>query len=171
MAKFLLRVILSIFILIVLFGLLLLPTIADKIDTPSSKNKGAFLEASPLISAQITFTPVVTIYLPIMFASDSPTEQINIDIELPNGLIYQVGDRVEVIITVSSVQGIDNFTWGAFVGNLSPITGGNKECNGLSQCKIEGSFFVMGPGDFFIGVEALDVKGKTETERIDFKVE
>lgn len=172
MTNFLSRAVLFIFVVANLFGLLLYPTIAQINNSlPPVKETVSVFEESPLISTQITFTPVVTIYLPIIFSSHSPDKEIEVDIELPNGLVYQVGDTVEVKVTVSSMQGVDSFTWTIFTQSLTAITGGYKECAGASQCIINEFYTMNGSGDFFVAVEAIDVEGKIKTKTLDFIVE
>ena len=86
-------------------------------------------------------------------------------IDLPKGDTYREGDKVEFTITVIDPDGVKSFAWGVFAQNNSPVgIGGDKGCGGGTECKHGGNFEAKLPGQFFIGVDALDNNGNTRRE-------
>lgn len=86
-------------------------------------------------------------------------------IELPNGDTYEVDDEVKIIIRVLDSDGVNTFTWGVFAENGSPVgLGGDHGCGGATECRLDREFTTKFPGQFFIGVDAVDTKGQTVRE-------
>jgi hypothetical protein len=158
-------------VLVTLFGLLALPNLADKPAPPLSLTKSSVSsQVSSFITTPLTFTPVATIYLPIVSSAPSP-DSLNITIELPGGTTYKVGENIEMIITVSSSKGVDEFTWGVFTKNLNSLLGGDQSCGGATECKLTKSFSLPVAWQYLIGVDAIDTEGKIVTKRVEFFVE
>ena len=86
-------------------------------------------------------------------------------IELPNGDDYGLGDEIIVIITVTDSDGVDEFNWGVFTENNVAIKGGDKDCGGATECRIEEEFDAALAGAFQVGVEAKDNKGQGTIEK------
>jgi hypothetical protein len=60
---------------------------------------------------------------------------------------------------------VGTFTWGVFAQNKSPLgLGGDKNCGNATQCELSGEFEAKLPGQFFLGVDAVDGKGNTHQE-------
>jgi hypothetical protein len=78
---------------------------------------------------------------------------------LPDGNKYGKGDDVEVIITVRDSDGVEKFKWGVFTENEVAIEGGDKDCDGATECRIEEEFEAVLDGAFQIGVDAKDNRG------------
>jgi hypothetical protein len=170
MPKSVLRITFVTLSLILLLSLLLLPVLGKAEDVVRPIKQTAFPEISPLVSSQLTFTPVATIYLPLVLSSLTVTDGLAINIDLPGGDLYQVNDEIAIIITVASPVGVDSFVWGVFK-NLTAITGGEIECNDETQCKIEVTFTAPIPGEFLVGVDGSDNEGNIESKSVEFLVE
>ncbi len=85
-------------------------------------------------------------------------------IDLPDGDTYGEDDKVKFTITVIDPDGVKSFAWGVFAQNKSPVgIGGDKGCGG-TECSLSGDFRAKLPGQFFIGVDALDNNGNTKRE-------
>lgn len=156
-------------VLVTLFGLLALPNLADKPDPPLSLTKSvASSQGSSFVTTPLTFTPLVTIYLPIVSVAPNP-DSLNITIELPSGTTYKAGENIEMIITVTNPRGVDKFSWGVFTKNQTSILGGLQSCGGAIECKFTKSFSLPLAWQYLIGVEAMDTKGKIVTKSIRAK--
>ena len=92
-------------------------------------------------------------------------------IELPDGDTYSLNDDVRIIITVRDPDGIKNFEWGIFAQNGSPTGLGDEiGCNNLVECRVEDEFETKLPGQFFIGVDAVDALGNDIREIVQLYV-
>jgi hypothetical protein len=81
-------------------------------------------------------------------------------IELPDGDTYGLEEDVKLIVTVRDSDGVTSFSWGVFAQNGSPVgIGGDRNCGGAGECRIDDEFETRLIGIFFIGVDAVDTKG------------
>lgn len=81
---------------------------------------------------------------------------------MPEGNTFSPGDEVKIIFIVKDPDGINSFTWGIFLQNLSPLVGGDKICNGATECSIEVEENAPPlTGTYIVGADAVDVKGNT----------
>lgn len=158
----------------ILLGFLVMPTFAyrssirplEKIETVKTSQS-----SSTTIETDLTFTPVATIYLPII-EQNTADNRLRINIELPDGLVYAVGDNVKIKITVTDLAGINEFTWGLFVNTDMPIgIGGLKDCNGAVVCEITYIFTPREPTSYRLGVGALSVDGENIFDTQNFDVQ
>jgi hypothetical protein len=63
---------------------------------------------------------------------------------------------------VRDPEGVSEFTWGIFTQNLTPLVGGDINCNNATECKHETEVVAPGiSGTFLVGADALDSKGET----------
>jgi hypothetical protein len=85
-------------------------------------------------------------------------------IELPKGDKFDVGNEVQVIITVRDSDGVTNFEWGVFTENGVSVKGANKKCDNRSECSVEEKFKASLEGTFQIGVDAKDTQGNKTIE-------
>jgi hypothetical protein len=102
---------LFIIILTVLFGLLALPILASESKAPLSPSKNIpSFESSARVSSQLTFTPVATLYFPIIFSPPNDLRIValvyraqNEYIEIKNnGHIPQLMDSWQIVSVVGS---------------------------------------------------------------------
>ncbi|MEW5956959.1 MAG: hypothetical protein AB1801_04490, partial [Chloroflexota bacterium] len=86
-------------------------------------------------------------------------------IEFPDGDTYGLEEDVKVIITVRDSDGVGSFTWGVFAQNGSPLgLGGDRNCGGSTECRIDEEFETKLTGQFFVGVDAVDSAGNKTRE-------
>ena len=111
-------IILFVTISVALFGLLILPGFASKADVPSSPGRQAIqpLEASSTFSAQMTFTPVATIYLPIVIGSGE-TPPSNGDLEITDLVPDGSDEYVEITNNGSTSQSMNGWQIVSVVGS------------------------------------------------------
>ena len=83
-------------------------------------------------------------------------------VQLPGGSSFSPGDEVKIIFIVRDPDGVNRFTWGIFLQNLSPLVGGDKVCNGAPECQIEVKEEAPPlKGTYIVGADAVDVLGNT----------
>jgi hypothetical protein len=84
-----------------------------------------------------------------------------VDVQLSDGNSYDVGEKVKIKIVVRDPDGVSSFTWGIFTQNQVPLKGGDKNCNGATECSTHIEEGIPIPGTFIIGADAVDTKGNT----------
>jgi hypothetical protein len=84
-----------------------------------------------------------------------------VDVQLEDGSNYHVGEKVKIKIVVWDPDGVDSFTWGIFTQNQVGLKGGDKKCNGATECSTHIEESIPIPGTFIIGADAVDTKGNT----------
>lgn len=89
-----------------------------------------------------------------------PSSAPEVVVELPDGDVFDAGDEVKIIFIVRDPDGVDKFTWGIFLQNLTPLVGGDKFCGGATECKIEVEENAPPlTGTYIVGADAVDVHG------------
>ncbi len=83
------------------------------------------------------------------------------DVQLPKGNDYDTGEEIKIIIVVRDPDGVARFTWGIFTQNQTPLVGGDEECHGATECKIERKENAPVAGTYIVGADAVDTKGET----------
>jgi len=84
-----------------------------------------------------------------------------VDVQLEGGNKYDVGEKVKIKIVVWDPDGVTSFTWGIFTQNQVGLKGGDKKCNGATECSTHIEESIPIPGTFIIGADAVDTKGNT----------
>jgi len=82
-----------------------------------------------------------------------------VDVQLTDGNKYDVGEKIKIKIVVWDPDGVKSFTWGIFTQNQVSLKGGDKNCNGATECSTHIEERIPIPGTFIIGADALDSKG------------
>ena len=83
-------------------------------------------------------------------------------VELPDGDVFSAGEEVRIVFIVRDPDGVDRFTWGIFLQNLTPLIGGDKVCGGATECKVEVKENAPSlTGTYIVGADAVDVNGNT----------
>ncbi|MBN1991529.1 MAG: hypothetical protein JW953_02415 [Anaerolineae bacterium] len=82
-------------------------------------------------------------------------------IELPNGNTFDPGDEVKIVFIVRDTDGVSSFSWGIFTQNQVSLKGGEKTCNGATECKLEVKEVAPGTGTYIVGADAADTTGAT----------
>lgn len=81
---------------------------------------------------------------------------------MPRGDTYHVGDNIKINFSVRDSQGVSSFSWGVFAQNRTPLKSGNESCNGQLECNLSIELSADLPGQFEVGVEAVNRNsGKT----------
>ena len=80
---------------------------------------------------------------------------------MEDGNNYHTGDKVKIKIVVRDPDGVTSFTWGIFTQNQVGLKGGDKKCNGATECSTHIEESIPIPGTFIIGADAVDTKGNT----------
>ena len=93
--------------------------------------------------------------------SPPPSSKPEVIVELPEGDVFNTGEEVKIIFIVRDPDGVDNFTWGIFLQNLTPLVGGDKSCGGATECRVEVEEKAPISGTYIVGADAVDVHGNT----------
>ncbi len=113
---------------------------------------------TPVPPPTATFTPLPPTNTPQPTSPPGP----QIIVSLPEGDIYSVGDTIEFEVTVRDPNGVDRFSWGVIRARVEPMgVGGDRRCNGSTECRMDGDFPAMLKGEFELGVEAISTSGQS----------
>lgn len=94
--------------------------------------------------------------------TEPPPSQTVVTIELPEGDQFGANDDVEIVFIVRNPNGVQEFTWGIFTQNLTSLKGGNHDCNGQTECRLEVKETAPPvTGTYIVGADAIGSDGKT----------
>lgn len=91
-----------------------------------------------------------------------PSSKPDVIVELPDGDVFSSGEEVKIVFIVRDPDGVDSFTWGIFLQNLTPLVGGDEFCGGATECRLEVEENAPPlTGTYIVGADAVDVHGNT----------
>lgn len=100
--------------IVLLFGLLALPSLADK--TKPTKHQVSSFEASSRFSTQLTFTPAITVFLPLVLNQPAPPPA-PASVEITNLIFSGSDEYVEIRNNGPGNQSMDGWQIVSVVGS------------------------------------------------------
>ncbi|MCL4295989.1 MAG: hypothetical protein KJ077_09690 [Anaerolineae bacterium] len=90
-----------------------------------------------------------------------PPSQTTVTVELPDGKEFGADDEVKIVFVVRNPNGVQEFTWGIFTQNLTSLKGGEHNCSGTTECRLEIEENAPPvPGTYIVGADAIGADGK-----------
>ena len=90
-----------------------------------------------------------------------PPSETTVSVELPDGQEFGTDDEVKLVFVVRNPNGVKEFTWGIFTQNLTSLKGGNHNCSGATECRLEIEENAPPiPGTYIVGADAIGADGK-----------
>jgi hypothetical protein len=85
-----------------------------------------------------------------------------VTVELPDGNEFDKNEDVKIIFIARNPAGVKEFTWGIFTQNLTSLKGGDHECGGTTECRLEVEESAPPiEGTYIVGADAIGADGKT----------